>query len=59
MPISDNAATFLGISNENEFYSAHYLAEVFKGDINEVLTAWKEREESEEGYHVLTPEHFR
>ncbi len=52
MPISDNAATFLGISNENEFYSAHYLAEVFKGDINEVLTAWKEREELEEGYHA-------
>ena len=55
MPVSDNAATFLGINNENEFYSAHYLAEVFKGDINEVLTAWKDREESEEGYQ--TPFH--
>ena len=50
MPISDNAATFLGISNENEFYSAHYLAEVFKGDISKALSAWKEREEVEESY---------
>jgi type I restriction-modification system DNA methylase subunit len=48
VPVSDNAATFLGINNENEFYSAHYLAEVFKGDINEVLTAWKTQEESDE-----------
>jgi len=59
VPVSDNAATFLGISNENEFYSAHYLAEVFKGDISEVLTAWKVREESEEGHQqgYQTPHH--
>jgi hypothetical protein len=52
MPVTDNAATFLGISNENEFYSAHYLAEVFKGDISEVLNGWKEKEESEEDYQA-------
>lgn len=52
MPISDNAATFLGINNENEFYSAHYLAEVFKGDISELLNNWKSKEESDESYQA-------
>ncbi len=48
MAVSDNAATFLGIENENEFYSAHYLAEVFKGDISEVLNRWKALEEEDD-----------
>lgn len=52
MPVTDNAATFLGINNENEFYSAHYLAEVFKGDISEALSTWKEQEESDEQYQA-------
>ena len=52
MPVTDNAATFLGINNENEFYSAHYLAEVFKGDINEILNTWKENEENEDNYQA-------
>ena len=26
-----------GLINENEFYSDHYLAEIFSGDIREVL----------------------
>ncbi len=52
MPVSDNAATFLGISNENEFYSAHYLAEVFKGDISDTLNRWKAQEESDENYQA-------
>ncbi|PID45202.1 MAG: hypothetical protein CSB48_00020 [Proteobacteria bacterium] len=52
MPVSDNAATFLGINNENEFYSAHYLAEVFKGDISEVLSKWKAQEQSKQHYQA-------
>lgn len=52
MAVSDNAATFLGINNENEFYSAHYLAEVFKGDISDALNSWKEKEECEEHYQA-------
>jgi hypothetical protein len=52
MPVSDTAATFSGIHNENEFYSAHYLAEVFSGDIKEILNAWKEREESDENHQA-------
>lgn len=39
------AQVFAGITNENEFYGHHYLAEVFKGDIRERLDAWKAREE--------------
>lgn len=37
----------VGLINENEFYSDHYLAEIFSGDIREVLSAWQQREEEE------------
>jgi hypothetical protein len=30
MAVLDAVDTFAGIANENEFYSHHYLAEVFK-----------------------------
>ena len=38
--------SWAGISNENEFYSEHYLAEVFSGDIKDLLDAWLEQERS-------------
>jgi len=38
--------TFAGITNENEFYGHHYLAEVFKGDIRSQLDAWSAQEEA-------------
>ena len=41
--------TFTGITNENEFYSHHYLAEVFKGDIRELLDAWEAAEAHQPG----------
>ncbi len=41
MPVLDAVQTFAGITNENEFYSHHYLAEVFKGDIKARLDAWE------------------
>jgi type I restriction-modification system DNA methylase subunit len=50
MAVSDNAATFLGINNENEFYSAHYLSEVFKGDISDVLGQWQSQADADEHY---------
>ncbi|MYB36226.1 MAG: hypothetical protein F4Y26_02315 [Gammaproteobacteria bacterium] len=34
-------STFTGIQNENEFYSHHYLAEVFAGDIKETIARWR------------------
>ena len=49
MPVLDAVQTFAGITNENEFYSHHYLAEVFKGDIRERLEAWEAIEEAQRG----------
>ena len=33
--------TLTGIHNENEFYSHHYLAEIFAGDIQATLERWR------------------
>ena len=38
------SAVFAGISNENEFFSHHYLAELFQGDIKETVKRWNEAE---------------
>ena len=46
MAIQETAATFTGITNENEFYSAHYLSEVFKGDMAETIKVWDEQAET-------------
>ncbi len=35
----------IGLTNENEFYSQHYLAEVFQGDVRGVLEAWSAQED--------------
>ena len=43
------AATFTGIHNENEFYSRHYLSEIFSGDIRATVDRWRERAEAERG----------
>ena len=49
MPVLDAVQTFAGIANENEFYSHHYLAEVFKGDIKSRLDAWEAAEAEHPG----------
>jgi len=49
MPVLEAVQTFTGIANENEFYSHHYLAEVFKGDIKARLDAWEAQEEQHPG----------
>lgn len=49
MPVLDAVQTFAGISNENEFYSHHYLAEVFKGDIAAQLAKWEAHETQHAG----------
>ena len=44
------SATFTGIQNENEFYSHHYLSEVFANDIKSTIARWREgAEESSDG----------
>jgi hypothetical protein len=35
-----------GISNENDFYSEHYLTTIFEGDIEETLRDWREAEKA-------------
>ena len=49
MPVLEAVQTFAGITNENEFYSHHYLAEVFKGDIKDRLEAWDAQEAQHPG----------
>ena len=43
------AATFIGIHNENEFYSHHYLSEIFSGDIRATVDRWRESAEAKGG----------
>lgn len=38
------AIDLTGISNENEFYTHHYLSAILEGDIKEVLRQWSQRE---------------
>lgn len=35
---------WIGISNENDFYSQHYLAEIFQGDVRQVQEQWQAKE---------------
>ena len=44
MSVAEAVQTFTGIANENEFFSHHYLAEVFKGDIRDRIDAWQQAE---------------
>jgi hypothetical protein len=53
MPVLDAVQTFAGISNDNEFYSHHYLAEVFRGDIKTRIDAW----DAEEAAHANDDAH--
>ncbi|MDG4597490.1 MAG: class I SAM-dependent DNA methyltransferase [Candidatus Contendobacter sp.] len=45
----ETAATFAGIANENEFFSHHYLAEVFRGDIQDTVNRWQTAEDAHPG----------
>jgi len=40
----------VGIVNENEFYTNHYLHEIFEGDIKERISSWQEKENQSEVY---------
>ena len=40
----------VGIINENEFYTNHYLNEIFEGDIKEQITLWQEKENESDTY---------
>ena len=59
MPVLDAVQTFAGIANENEFYSHHYLAEVFKGDIKAKLDSWEATETEHPGDENFRAPHKR
>ncbi|GAB3771911.1 class I SAM-dependent DNA methyltransferase [Ramlibacter monticola] len=59
MPVLDAVQTFAGIANENEFYSHHYLAEVFKGDVKSRLDAWDAAEAEHSGEEAWRAPHKR
>jgi hypothetical protein len=59
MPVLDAVQTFAGIANENEFYSHHYLAEVFKGDIKARLDTWDAAETEHPGDDAYRTPHRR
>jgi hypothetical protein len=46
MTSTQSAQAFSGIANENEFYGHHYLAEVFKGDIRDLVEKWDADEDA-------------
>lgn len=56
MPVDSSVQTFVGITNENEFYGHHYLAEVFQGDIKTLIEQWNG---TEEAARSLDPSSFR
>ena len=37
-----------GITNENEFYTHHYLSAILENDLKEVFSRWKEQEDEKE-----------
>ena len=47
--MAGTATTFAGIHNENEFYSHHYLSEIFTGDIRDTVARWRDAAEAAGG----------
>ena len=41
MPATESAGAFVGIRNEQEFYSDHYLAEIFDQDLKKTVGQWR------------------
>ena len=46
------AIDLTGISNENEFYTHHYLSAILENDLKDVFQEWRRRDQ-EEGLHDL------
>lgn len=57
MAVQDTAATFIGLTNDNEFFSAHYLAEVFQGDLADTIKDWDAKEQADKAatYAFVAP----
>ena len=67
MPAVETAGAFVGIQNEQEFYSEHYLAEIFDQDLKKTAGQWRkdavERDEPgqtpDAALHALKDEYFQ
>ena len=40
----------VGITNENEFYTNHYLSEIFEKDTSDQISSWQDKENENENY---------
>ena len=52
---ADLATTLVGVHNEREFYSDHYLSEILSGDLARTVSGWREAAE-QEGEKRPTPD---
>ena len=59
--LHDSAAStaLTGIQNENEFYSRHYLSEVFAKDIQDTVARWREAAAEDEDGHPAPDQALR
>ena len=48
MPAAETEGAFVGIRNEQEFYSDHYLAEIFDQDLKRTTGQWRQEAEGRE-----------
>ena len=48
MPAAESESAFVGIRNEQEFYSDHYLAEIFDQDLKRTTGQWRQEAEDRE-----------
>ena len=48
MPTAETEGAFVGIRNEHEFYSDHYLAEIFDQDLKRTTARWRQEAEDRE-----------
>ena len=46
MPTAETEGAFVGIRNEQEFYSDHYLAEIFDQDLKRTTGQWRQEAEA-------------
>ena len=49
------AINIIGITNENEFYTHHYLSAILENDLKNLFTEWKRKEDEEE----ITPPYVK
>ena len=55
MPAAESTGAFVGIRNEQEFYSDHYLAEIFDQDLKKTVAQWR-KDAEERDLPSLTPD---